>query len=163
MIKQAPLPPSIIPKSFATPSLLSQIITSQYQYALPSYRQESMFKQYGIALSRQTMSSWSLKCAEILKPLYQHLHRILLQQRVIHADETTVNVLASKNQRATCGCIVQAPIRLRILINQLQYRTLYFMIIIPAEQAPARLNFYKATRAIYKLMATKAMRQLKRH
>ena len=75
VIKQAPLPPSIIPKSFATPSLLSQIITSKYQYALPLYRQESMFKQYGIALSRQTMSSWALKCAEILKPLYQHLHQ----------------------------------------------------------------------------------------
>jgi len=99
VIKQAPLPPSIIPKSFATPSLLSQIITSKYQYALPLYRQESMFKQYGIALSRQTMSSWALKCAEILKPLYQHLHQVLLQQRVIHADETTVNVLASEKSK----------------------------------------------------------------
>jgi transposase len=57
VIKQAPLPPSIIPKSFATPSLLNQIITSKYQYALPLYRQESMFKQYGIVPSRQTMSS----------------------------------------------------------------------------------------------------------
>jgi hypothetical protein len=85
-----------IPKNFATPSLLSQITTSKYQYALPLYRQESMFKQYGIGLSRQTMSSWALKCAEIFKPLYRHLHQVLLQQRVIHADETTVNVLASE-------------------------------------------------------------------
>lgn len=57
VIKQAPLPPSIIPKGFATPSLLSQIIIRKYQYAMPLYRQESLFKQYGIALSRQTMSS----------------------------------------------------------------------------------------------------------
>jgi transposase len=34
VIKRAPLPPSIIPKRFTTPSLLSQIITSKYQYAL---------------------------------------------------------------------------------------------------------------------------------
>ncbi|WP_165942925.1 IS66 family transposase zinc-finger binding domain-containing protein, partial [Marinomonas flavescens] len=55
-IKQAPMPPSIMPKGIATPSLLSQIITGKFQYSLPLYRQESMFKQYGIELSRQTMS-----------------------------------------------------------------------------------------------------------
>jgi transposase len=31
-IKQAPVPSSIIPKGYATPSLLSQLITSKYQY-----------------------------------------------------------------------------------------------------------------------------------
>jgi transposase len=86
VIQQAPLPPSIIPKSFSTPSLLSQIITSKYQYALPLYRQESMFKQYGIGLTRQTMSSWALKCAEILKPLYQHLLIRYLESGELNID-----------------------------------------------------------------------------
>ena len=58
-IKIAPVPPSPIPKSFATPSLLSQIIGSKYQYSLPLYRQESLFAQHGIALSRQTMADWA--------------------------------------------------------------------------------------------------------
>ncbi|WP_460314546.1 transposase, partial [Aliiglaciecola aliphaticivorans] len=31
-IKQAPVPNSVIPKGYATPSLLSQIVTSKYQY-----------------------------------------------------------------------------------------------------------------------------------
>ncbi|MFT7342089.1 MAG: transposase, partial [Alteromonas macleodii] len=47
-IKQAPVPHSVIPKGYATPSLLSQIITSKYQYGLPLYRQEAMFKQHGV-------------------------------------------------------------------------------------------------------------------
>jgi len=94
-IKQAPVPASPIPKSFATPSLLSQIITSKYQYGLPLYRQESLFKEYGIPLSRQTMSSWLLKCADLLKPLYDKLHQHLLQQNVIQADETTLKVIES--------------------------------------------------------------------
>lgn len=34
VIKVAPVPPSPIPKSIATASLLSQIITAKYQYAL---------------------------------------------------------------------------------------------------------------------------------
>jgi len=99
-IKQAPVPASPIPKSFATASLLSQIITSKYQYGLPLYRQENLFKEYGIPLSRQTMSSWLLKCADLLKPLYDKLHQILLLQRVIQADETTLKVIES--DKAKC-------------------------------------------------------------
>lgn len=87
-IQQAAMPPSIIPKGIATPSLLSQIITGKFQYSLPLYRQEAMFKQYGIELSRRTMSDWMKKCAEALQPLYDRLHSILLEQPVIQADES---------------------------------------------------------------------------
>ena len=68
-IKQAPVPNSVIPKGYATPSLLSQIVTSKYQFGLPLYRQEAMFKQYGIELSRKTMADWMIKCAHVLQPL----------------------------------------------------------------------------------------------
>ncbi len=99
-VKMAPVPPSPIPKGIATPSLLSQIITSKYQYALPLYRQESLFKQYGIALSRKTMSEWMMKCSELFKPLYDQLQKTLLQQGVIQADETTLNVI--NEDKAKC-------------------------------------------------------------
>jgi len=92
-IKTALLPASPIPKSIATPSLLSQIISSKYQYALPLYRQESLFKQYGIELSRKTMSSWMIRCAQLLMPVYERLKMIQLQQGVINADETPLNVI----------------------------------------------------------------------
>ena len=92
-IKTAPLPALPIPKSMATPSLLSQVITSKYQYALPLYRQESLFKQYGIELNRKTMSSWMMRCSQILMPVYERLKTIQLQQKVINADETPLNVI----------------------------------------------------------------------
>jgi len=92
-IKIAPVPASPIPKGIATATLLSQIITSKYQYALPLYRQESLFKQYGIALSRKTMADWMMKCADLFTPLYAKLQEILLQQSVIQADETTLKVI----------------------------------------------------------------------
>jgi transposase len=98
-IKQAPVPASPIPKSFATASLVSQIITSKYQYGLPLYRQESLFKEYGIDLSRQTMSGWLLKIADLLKVLYDKLRQILLQQSVIQADETTLKVIESEKSK----------------------------------------------------------------
>lgn len=99
-IKQAPVPSSIIPKGYATPSLLSQLITSKYQHGLPLYRQEAMFKQYGIELSRQTMSDWMMKCAELFKPLYERLHELILEQSVIAADETTLKVV--KEDKTKC-------------------------------------------------------------
>ena len=99
-IKQAAVPPSPIPKGIATPSLLSQIITTKYQYGLPLYRQESLFKQYGIQLSRKTMADWMVKMAKLLEPLYQRLKQELLKQGVIQADETTLNVL--KEEKSTC-------------------------------------------------------------
>lgn len=92
-IKQAKMPNMAINKGMATSSLLSQIITSKYQYALPLHRQESMFKQYGIELSRKTMSDWVLASATLFEPLIQRLKHALLKQPAIHADETTVNVL----------------------------------------------------------------------
>jgi len=98
-VRQAPVPASPIPKSFATASLLSQIIASKYQYGLPLYRQESLFKEYGIALSRQTMSGWLLKSADLLKALYDKLRQILLQQAVIQADETTLKVIESEKSK----------------------------------------------------------------
>lgn len=94
-IKQAAMPCSVIPKGYATESLLSQIITSKYQYGLPLYRQEAMFKQHGIELSRKTMADWIIRCAELFKPLYDQLHQHLLQQSVIAADETTLKVIDS--------------------------------------------------------------------
>ena len=92
-IKTAPVPVSPIPKSFATPSLLSQIITNKYQYALPLYRQESLFKQYGIELSRQTMSGWMLAVTPLLMRVVERLHAIQLRQCVINADETPLTVI----------------------------------------------------------------------
>jgi transposase len=92
-IKTPPMPPTPIPKGIATASLLSQLITAKYQYGLPLYRQETMFNDYGISLSRQTMSDWLMRCSELLMPLYVVLKNELLTQAVIHADETPLKVI----------------------------------------------------------------------
>ena len=100
-IKIAPPVPAILPKSYATPSLLAQIITSKYQHGLPLYRQEVIFKQLGIQLSRQTMSDWLIKIAMLFRPiLYDPWHATLLQQDYVRADETTLKVV--NEDKHTC-------------------------------------------------------------
>lgn len=111
-VKIAPVKPSILPKSIATPSLLAQIISAKFQFGLPLYRQEAMFKQYGIELSRQTMSRWMLTVSDKLRPLYQRMHDILLKQPALWADETTLNVLdvdKSKCYMWVYGCGTDKP------------------------------------------------------
>ncbi len=98
-IKIAPVPPTPIPKSIATASLLAQVITSKYQYALPLYRQEQMFRQFDIDLNRKTLAEWMMRSGDLLESVYRHLKSTLLQQSVIQADETPLQVLKEDKHR----------------------------------------------------------------
>ncbi|QQU57993.1 IS66 family transposase [Serratia liquefaciens] len=96
-VKVAPPVPALFAKSYATPSLVTQIIINKFQFALPLYRQEALFAGLDIPLSRQTQSQWLLKVAERLKPLRALMHAALLEQEVIFADETPLNVLSQES------------------------------------------------------------------
>jgi transposase len=50
-VKIAPVPPSIIPRSIASASLLSNVMIQKYQDHLPFYRQEAIFRRIGIDIS----------------------------------------------------------------------------------------------------------------
>jgi len=110
-IQIADVPDTIIPKSMATPSLLAQIVSNKMHYGLPLYRQEKMFAEAGIELSRQTMSRWLITCADKLQSLMLLMKAELLKQPVLWADETTLDVL--NVDKSTCymwvyGCGVES-------------------------------------------------------
>ena len=93
-VVKTPKEKSIIPGSFATPEAIAHIMTQKFVMGSPLYRQEQEMNRKGIHLSRQTMSNWILKATEdYLLPVYQYLHRELLTRDVLHADETTLQVL----------------------------------------------------------------------
>lgn len=97
-VKTAPAPKMPIPKSIATPGLLAWIITSKYCDALPLYRQEFILKRMGAEISRATMAEWMIKMAALLQPIYDALHRHLIKQPYLQADETTLQVLKEKDR-----------------------------------------------------------------
>ena len=85
---------NIIPGSFATPEAIAHIMTQKFVMGCPLYRQEQEINRKGIHLSRQTMSNWILKATEdYLTPVYEQLHKELFARGVLHADETTLQVL----------------------------------------------------------------------
>lgn len=92
-ISIAPVPPQIIPKSFAGSSLIAHLLIGKFCDALPFYRQEQQFKRYDVQITRSTMCYWFLYVAQSLKPLLDHLKQWVLSGPLINADETPFQVL----------------------------------------------------------------------
>ena len=94
-------PDSLIPHSPAAPSIVAYIILEKVGLALPYYRQEFLMKQLGFTLPRETMANWVIYVAEhYFYPIYERMHQNLLQRDILHADETTCQVLREKGRSA---------------------------------------------------------------
>ena len=95
-------PAALIPHSYASPSLVTSVLVKKYVDALPLYRQEQIWKRMGIPLKRGTMAAWSIFTAEqYLHPIWQRFKEELISQRVIHADETVLQVLKEPGRSPT--------------------------------------------------------------
>ena len=69
--------------------------------AMPYYRQEFLMNQLGFTLPRETMANWIIYVAEnYFYPIYERLHEELLKRDLVHADETTCQVLREKGRTA---------------------------------------------------------------
>ncbi len=101
VVKIAPPPKQIIPKSIATAGLLAYILTAKFCDALPFYRQESQFDRIGAEISRANMCNWAMKAAEACRPLLAQLHQEIRSGPLINIDETTVQVLHEPGRAAS--------------------------------------------------------------
>jgi hypothetical protein len=57
-IVTAPMPPRLIERSYATPSLIAHIASDKFCDGLPLHRQEDRFKRLGVPIDRGTMCRW---------------------------------------------------------------------------------------------------------
>ncbi|MHC1785771.1 MAG: IS66 family transposase [Christensenellales bacterium] len=100
-IVKTPLAEPVIKGSFASPEAIAQIMTQKFVMGSPLYRQEQELQRSGIKLSRQTMSNWLLRATEDwLEPIYGAMKEILVDREVLHADETTLQVLHEPDKAA---------------------------------------------------------------
>ena len=91
VIADKPLSP--IEKGLAAPGLLAHIIVSKYADHQPLHRLERILERHDIQISRSTLCDWMAQCAQTLQPLYRLMVQEVLQSRVIHTDDTPVDVL----------------------------------------------------------------------
>lgn len=92
-IVTAEKPLSPIEKGLAAPGLIAHVIVSRFCDHMPYYRQAKMLRRAGIELSRSTQSDISAQSAEALLPLHDLMVKEVLASRVIHTDDTPVDVL----------------------------------------------------------------------
>lgn len=94
------VPRSLMNHSLASPSSVANVMYQKYVNAMPLYRQEQAFKDMGIDLTRATLANWVIKCSdEYFSPIVKRLTAELVSRDIIHADETTVQVLKEDGKK----------------------------------------------------------------
>src|ERR1700693_1864383 len=102
-IAQAPLPPCPIERGRPGPGLLAHVVVSKYADGLPLYRQSAIYARQGVELDRSTMADWMGSAAALLRPLVEAIRQHVCAGPVLHADDTTVPVLAPGLGRTRTG------------------------------------------------------------
>ncbi|WP_290003317.1 IS66 family transposase [Faucicola atlantae] len=104
---QAKTDAQIIDKSIATSELLAHVLISKYADHLPLYRQSLIYQRSGVYLSDSTLADWVGRCGVQLGFLVKRLHKIMLTQPIVHADETPVKVLNGYGMKDAKGKLKQ--------------------------------------------------------
>lgn len=94
-------PAQLIEKSMASPSVLTMSMTTKYVDGLPLHRFEKVLGRHGVDIPRQTLARWVIQCGEHLQPLLNLMRDRLLERRVIHCDETRVQVMKEPGREPT--------------------------------------------------------------
>ena len=105
----------------ASAEAVAYLATQKFVMYSPLYRLEQEFNRQGLKLSRQTMANWLLNTSEKwLQPIYDTLREQLCKEPVLHADETTLQVLKEPGRSSTSksymwlyrtsGCAKQAVV-----------------------------------------------------
>jgi transposase len=95
-ITQPPAPFHVIARARAGASLLAMILYAKFGEHQPLNRQSESYAREGIELDVSTLADWVGACTASLAPLTELIRRHVLAAERIHADDTTVPVLAKE-------------------------------------------------------------------
>ena len=98
-ISQPQAPSHPIARGRAGPALLAQILFSKYGLHLPLNRQSAVYEREGIDLDVSTLADWVGAASATLMPLVECIAGHVFAAERIHADDTTVPVLAKGKTR----------------------------------------------------------------
>ncbi len=73
-----------IAKSYASASLLADMMIGKYVDHIPFHRQLEQFKRVGVHLPASTVNDWFKDVADLLRPLYFRLWDLVMQTDYIH-------------------------------------------------------------------------------
>jgi transposase len=100
---QAPMPELPIPRGMVDASFLAHIVVAKFCDHLPLYRQAEIYARSGLDIDRSQLAEWLGHLAWLLRPLVELIAAHLMAGRVIHADDTPVDVLAPGTGKTKTG------------------------------------------------------------
>jgi transposase len=81
-----------IAKGLCDPGLLAHAITAKFADHTPLHRLAGQLCRSGVEIAASTLGGWMAQAANLLSPLTQLMHQRLLLSRVIHGEDTGVNL-----------------------------------------------------------------------
>src|SRR5277367_647626 len=93
-ITEAPAPSHPIPRGFAGPSLLAMVLVNKFLLHQPLNRQSKTYAREGIEIDVSTLADRVGACVVALAPIIDAIQTHVMSAERIHADDTTVPVLA---------------------------------------------------------------------
>jgi len=96
-------PLSAIEKCLAAPRLLAFVTVSRFADHLPYYRLEHILARYGIQIARSTLGDWEAQVAIAITPLQKLMIQETLGSRIVHTDDTPVDVLEPGRGKTRTG------------------------------------------------------------
>jgi transposase len=100
---QAPMPELPIPRGMVDASFLAHIAIAKFCDHLPLYRQSEIYARSGLDIDRSQLAEWLGHVAWLLRPLVELVAAHAMAGRVIHADDTPVDVLAPGTGKTKTG------------------------------------------------------------
>ena len=124
----APNPPTLLPKTMASPSLLAHLVTAKFDDGIPLYRVSRQLERSGMDLSPGTAGTWVNRIGgDKIIPLIELLREAIFVCDLMHMDESYLQVLKSeKSPTSTHYMVVRAagpPGKRIILYDYIPSRT----------------------------------------
>lgn len=83
-------PYNVLDRSFADVSLLAGVLTDKFLYHMPLYRQHQKIKLNGIDIARSTLTNYTKRAIELLRPIYDIQLRSIMMSKILAMDETPI-------------------------------------------------------------------------
>lgn len=93
-ITEAPAASHPIPRGFAGPNLLAMVLVNKFLLHQPLNRQSKTYAREGIEIDVSTLADRVGACVVALAPIIEAIQTHVMSAERIHADDTTVPVLA---------------------------------------------------------------------
>src|SRR3954468_8639179 len=102
-IMQAPMPTLPIERGRPGPGLIAHVVVAKFCDHQPLHRQSGIYAREGVELDRATLADWVGQAEFLLAPLAEAIGRHVRAGSVLHADDTTVPVLAPGKGKTNTG------------------------------------------------------------